>query len=204
MPPTKIQELSAEIDACRVCAVLTPKFVKPPSMNRGGKAKLMIIGQGPGNQEVTVGKPFAGPSGKALDKWLIAMGESAEAPRKHTYLTSAIKCVGDDASYIKMVANCRHFLVAQIIAVKPFAIITLGAKAFYGLGISSISYNQSLCKVFHTSDLSLINEWGFHTLFLPLPHPSGLNRWHNTPGNKDKLNKALATFKEIVNGDGNE
>src|SRR5881227_1923471 len=50
-------------------------------------AKVMFVGEQPGDQEDLAGKPFVGPAGRLLDK---AMAE-AGIDRKHTYVTNAVK-----------------------------------------------------------------------------------------------------------------
>src|SRR5690349_14022824 len=51
------------------------------------KARLMLIGECPGEQEDREGRPFVGPAGKLLDKAL----EQAGLDRKEAYITNAVK-----------------------------------------------------------------------------------------------------------------
>src|ERR1051325_957428 len=89
---TSLDELHAQIDQCRVCGDFV-KLRKPLGLKRGGIARVMIVGEGPGRSELKHGRAFAGGSGKTLDAWLIGAGAKATAPRKDIYVTSIIKCV---------------------------------------------------------------------------------------------------------------
>jgi DNA polymerase len=51
------------------------------------KVAIMMIGEQPGNQEDTEGRPFVGPAGKLLDKCL----EEAEIDRRKVYVTNTVK-----------------------------------------------------------------------------------------------------------------
>jgi DNA polymerase len=96
------------------------------------EAKLMIIGEGPGQQEDASGIPFVGRAGQLLDKIL----ESAGIDRKsETYICNIVKCrppnnrvpTADEA------AACRPYLEAQIDFVKPKLILLAGATAVQGV-----------------------------------------------------------------------
>jgi len=52
-------------------------------------ARLMVIGEGPGADEDTTGKPFVGRAGKYLDAWLSAINLSRT---ENTYITNIVKC----------------------------------------------------------------------------------------------------------------
>ncbi len=97
-------------------------------------AKLMIVGEQPGDQEDLQGKPFIGPAGQVLNLQL----QRANLQREKIYLTNAVKHfkfqrVGklrkhSKASGTEMHA-CRPWLEAEISFVKPKVIIALGLTA---------------------------------------------------------------------------
>ena len=92
------------------------------------KAKLMIIGEGPGQKEDETGLPFVGRAGQLLDKILA----SVEIDRqKDTYICNVVKCrppqnrVPEKAE----AAACRPYLEAQITFIKPQIILLAGSTA---------------------------------------------------------------------------
>jgi DNA polymerase len=98
------------------------------------KARVMFVGEQPGDQEDRQGQPFVGPAGALLDKAL----EEAGIPRDEVYVTNAVKHFSWEprgkrrihkkprASEIKA---CRPWLEAELRAVKPVVLVCLGATA---------------------------------------------------------------------------
>src|SRR3984893_9052846 len=95
-------------------------------------AKIMFVGEQPGDQEDLEGRPFVGPAGKLLDKAL----EEAGIERKKVYVTNAVKHFkweprGKRRIHKKPnaaeIAACRPWLDAEIAALRPKIIVCLGA-----------------------------------------------------------------------------
>jgi uracil-DNA glycosylase family protein len=104
----------------------------------GARAKLMFVGEQPGDYEDQTGKPFVGPAGRLLDQVLEELGIS----RKDAYVTNAVKhfkWVREGKRRIHKkpngaeIAACRPWLNAEIAAVKPKVIVCLGATAAQAL-----------------------------------------------------------------------
>jgi len=102
------------------------------------KAELMLVGEQPGDQEDLTGHPFVGPAGKLLDRAL----EAAGIDRAAVYVTNVVKHFkweprGKRRIHQKPnaaeIAACRPWLDAEIQAVKPRAIVCLGATAAQAL-----------------------------------------------------------------------
>ena len=98
------------------------------------KARVMLVGEQPGNDEDLAGAPFVGPAGRELDRGL----ESAGIDRDTVYVTNAVKHFkweprGKQRIHQKPtareIAACRVWLEAEIEAVRPTAIVCLGATA---------------------------------------------------------------------------
>jgi DNA polymerase len=92
------------------------------------QAKLMIIGEGPGQQEDETGIPFVGRAGQLLSKIL----ESANIDRQsETYICNVVKCrpPGNRVPTPDEAAACRPYLEAQIEFIKPKLILLAGATA---------------------------------------------------------------------------
>ena len=96
--------------------------------NGPSPCNIMIIGEGPGQQEDLHGKPFIGRSGKLLTSLL----ESAEINREtDTFITNIVKCRPPEnrTPLSKEINACKHLLIHQIQLVKPKILILLGAPA---------------------------------------------------------------------------
>jgi uracil-DNA glycosylase len=104
------------------------------------KAKLMLVGEQPGDREDVEGEPFVGPAGGMLARAL----QSAEIDRGEVYLTNAVKHFKWRARGKRRlhqtprageVEACKPWLEAELDAVRPVALLALGAtaaKALYG------------------------------------------------------------------------
>ncbi len=98
------------------------------------RARLVLVGEQPGDQEDRAGHPFVGPSGRLLDRALAEAG----IDRKQAYITNAVKHFKWEASGKRRVgkkpsageiAACRPWLKAEMAAVAPEVIVCLGGTA---------------------------------------------------------------------------
>ncbi|HTF37021.1 MAG TPA: UdgX family uracil-DNA binding protein [Blastocatellia bacterium] len=98
------------------------------------RAKVLFIGEQPGNDEDLQGRPFVGPAGRLLDQAL----EETGIDRRQTYVTNVVKHFkweprGKRRIHKKPnsteIQACRPWLEAEIAAVKPRVIVCLGATA---------------------------------------------------------------------------
>jgi uracil-DNA glycosylase family 4 len=100
-------------------------------------AKLMFIGEGPGEEEDLKGEPFVGRAGHLLTKMIIAMGLT----REQVYIANVVKCrpdmplgaPGNRKPTKQEMETCVPYLRAQIEVIKPAAMVALGATAIEGL-----------------------------------------------------------------------
>jgi DNA polymerase len=97
-------------------------------------ARLLFVGEQPGDQEDLEGRPFVGPAGQVLDEALAAVGIA----REEVYLTNAVKHFKFEPRGKRRIhrtptlgeaAACRPWLEAEIAAIRPELIICLGATA---------------------------------------------------------------------------
>lgn len=95
---------------------------------------LMLIGEGPGEQEDLSGRPFVGRAGQLLDKAL----DEAGIGRRRVYIANTVKCRAADWSTGKPVNRapteeealaCRKWLVPQIGLIAPKVILCVGAPS---------------------------------------------------------------------------
>ncbi len=135
----RIANAAALVERCRKCEIGS---LRRNSVYGEGDpcAALMVIGEGPGETEDKLGRPFVGRAGELLDKMLLAIG----LPREEVFICNTVKCrpTLDDGVRLRNraplpdeMANCRPYLDEQIDIVAPKAILCLGApsaKSFLG------------------------------------------------------------------------
>jgi DNA polymerase len=102
------------------------------------KARVMLVGEQPGNEEDRQGHPFVGPAGRILERAL----SDAGIPRDTVYVTNAVKHFkfeerGKRRIHKKPnaaeVSACLPWLAAEMLAVKPEIVVCLGATAAQAL-----------------------------------------------------------------------
>jgi uracil-DNA glycosylase len=91
------------------------------------RAELMFVGEGPGADEDAQGEPFVGRAGQLLNNMIKAMG----LKREDVYIANVVKCrpPGNRTPERDECETCSPFLMRQISAIKPKAIVALGAVA---------------------------------------------------------------------------
>jgi uracil-DNA glycosylase family 4 len=91
------------------------------------RAELMFIGEAPGADEDQQGEPFVGRAGQLLNNMIKAMG----LKREDVYIANIIKCrpPGNRTPERDECETCSPFLMRQIAAIRPKAIVALGAVA---------------------------------------------------------------------------
>jgi DNA polymerase len=130
---TSLRALESAAHGCRGCDLY--KTATQVVFGAGPKtARVIFIGEQPGDQEDRQGEPFVGPAGALLDKALAQVG----IPRTQVYITNAVKHFKWEprgkrrihkkprASEIKA---CRPWLEAELQAIKPTVVVCLGASA---------------------------------------------------------------------------
>jgi uracil-DNA glycosylase len=97
-------------------------------------ARVVMVGEQPGNDEDLQGRPFVGPAGKLLDRCLAEAG----IDREQVYVTNAVKHFKWEPSgkrrlhkkpNAREIAACRPWLEAELEVLKPDVIVALGATA---------------------------------------------------------------------------
>jgi uracil-DNA glycosylase len=91
------------------------------------ETRLMIIGEGPGEEEDRQGKPFVGRAGQLLTKML----ESVGITRDEVYICNIVKCrpPGNRNPEPEEIAACAPYLAGQLAAIQPGVICALGTFA---------------------------------------------------------------------------
>jgi uracil-DNA glycosylase len=191
-----LARLQAEIGACRACE--TAGYLacaRPLARTRGPiGARLMIVGQAPGRLTIERGIMFGGPSGEALERWLLQAGFAPGALRREVYLSALTRCdpgrgasgKGDRKPSAAEVALCRPWLERELALVRPRAILLVGGMAIEA-AIGRATLSDVVGSVVEREGVSLF----------PLPHPSGVSRWLNVPAHQALLRRGLARLSEL-------
>ena len=122
-PVDSWEELKRECAGCRGCSLCERRHNLVFGVGNES-AELMLIGEGPGEQEDLKGVPFVGPAGKLLDDMLAMI----DLDRTKVYIANIVKCRppgNRDPLGIEQDA-CRGWLDRQIALVKPKIIVCLG------------------------------------------------------------------------------
>ena len=150
---TSVRALRAAAPGCRGCDLY--KTATQVVFGAGPvKARVIMVGEQPGDQEDRQGVPFVGPAGAMLDKAL----EDAGIPRSEVYLTNAVKHFKWETRgkrrihkkpRISEIKACRPWLEAELRAVKPRILVCLGATAAQSVMGSQFKLMQSRGKLLH-------------------------------------------------------
>ena len=140
LPPRRtLPSLRAAAARCRGCD-LWARATQTVFGEGASRARLMLIGEQPGDKEDLAGHPFVGPAGRILDEALSAAG----IEKSEVYITNAVKHfnwapdprgkrrIHKKPRYSEIQA-CRPWLDAEISVTRPQVIICLGATAAQAL-----------------------------------------------------------------------
>ena len=162
-------------------------------------AKLMIIGEGPGENEDLQGLPFVGRAGKLLDKIFESVGLNR---KEHLYICNIVKCrPPDNRAPLPEEANaCMEYLEAQIKYVNPKIIVLAGAVAVKGiLKMKEVKITKMRGQWIDggtTGQLPLLEG----RKLMPILHPSYLLRheWNKAPDSpKAMMWKDIQEIKRV-------
>ena len=132
-----LEELAQKAKHCKNCDLWRTGTQTVFGQGRA-RAKIMMIGEQPGNEEDLQGKPFVGPAGRLLDKLLLEAG----IDRKKVYVTNAVKHFKweprgkrriHEKPNAQEIAACRPWLDSELAVVQPAVVICLGATAAQAL-----------------------------------------------------------------------
>ncbi|MDV4183097.1 UdgX family uracil-DNA binding protein [Rhizobium brockwellii] len=129
--------LRRQADACERCDLY--KYATQTVFGEGPSvARVVLVGEQPGDQEDTAGKPFVGPAGRLLDECL----QKAGVDRSLCYVTNAVKHFkferrGKRRLHAKPnageIQRCAWWLGGELALLRPDLIVALGATALYSL-----------------------------------------------------------------------
>ena len=128
-----LDELRQAEAACRRCPLYRDATQVVPGEGAIG-ARLLLVGEQPGDREDLTGKPFVGPAGRILDR---ALGDAGIA-REQVFVTNAVKHFKHEKRGKRRlhkrpnadeIERCRWWLDLELELVKPATVIAMGATA---------------------------------------------------------------------------
>ena len=183
-----LEEIAQEVAACTACILYKSRTRTVPGEGPEN-AEIMFIGEGPGYHEDQQGRPFVGPSGRLLEKWLALIGLT----REQVYIANVIKCrpPNNRDPLPSEVETCRHFLERQIDLVGPRLIATLGRysmeRYFLGAKISQVHGRA---------------RRDGNRVYIPLYHPAyvlrNMNAGPAAEADMKKIPRLLARLYEVL------
>ena len=120
--------LLADSSTCTRCGLCSTRHNVVFGTGCKDRPVVMVIGEGPGENEDLQGLPFVGKAGVYLDKWLAAISLSRDT---NVYITNTVKCrpPQNRDPYPDEKSACNAYLRRQIQLVNPQAILCLGKPA---------------------------------------------------------------------------
>lgn len=135
-----LEDIRKELVSCRGCPLCSGRRTVVFGVGNP-RARLMFVGEGPGEEEDRQGEPFVGAAGRRLNQWIARLGIA----REDVYIANIVKCrpPGNRAPLPEEAASCLPYLKRQIRAIRPEAICTLGAVALQYL----LGTNEKITRV---------------------------------------------------------
>jgi uracil-DNA glycosylase len=155
-------------------------------------ARVMFVGEQPGDKEDLAGKPFVGPAGALLDKALVEAG----IDRKQVYVTNAVKHFkweprGKRRIHKKPnsleIAACRPWLDSEIEVVGPDVVVCLGATAAQALLGRAFKVTQRRGEV--------IEQDGQR--FVATVHPSSILRAPDEETRHEEMKRFIEDLRKV-------
>jgi uracil-DNA glycosylase family protein len=154
--PEILPDIVNAVAVCRRCDLWRNATQGVPGEG-SSVARLMLVGEQPGDREDLTGRPFVGPAGRVLEQALVAAGLS----RDEVYLTNAVKHFRHERRGKRRihqtpnrseVSACRWWLDAERRIVRPRAIVALGATAALAVFGRPVRIGTSRTQVFQVDD----------------------------------------------------
>ncbi len=158
-----LQALAEQIKVCDKCDLCEGRTNSVPGSG-SDSADILFIGEGPGKDEDLQGLPFVGAAGRILTQMIESIGMT----RDDVFIANVVKCrpPGNRDPLPDEIKKCWSYLEAQIKAIKPKLIATLGrhsmGRFMPGLKISEVHGDPKRAK----------GIWQEKQVFLPLYHPA--------------------------------
>jgi len=160
-----MSEISKSVSECKACPLYEKRKNAVPGEG-ALDADIMFIGEGPGREEDSTGRPFVGAAGRTLDKLLAIIG----LKRREVYIGNIVKCrpPNNRIPSSKEVEACLPYLYGQIAIIQPIIIVTLGNTPLNTLVSPELTIGAVHGKMISKDDFD----------FFPMYHPAAA-LYHN-------------------------
>ena len=181
--PNELEELEKICKNCTLCD-LSKTRTNVVFGEGNPNAKLMFIGEGPGEMEDKTGRPFVGRAGKLLTKIINTV---LELERSDVYIANIVKCrpPNNRVPTIEEAQTCKPYLIKQIEIINPEILVCLGKTAFMYLLDSDMPISKVRGQIFEYKGKKVI----------PTYHPSFLLR---NPSAKKESYKDFLLIKSML------
>ncbi|MBJ9665628.1 UdgX family uracil-DNA binding protein [Burkholderia gladioli] len=193
-----VREQASSLDACRRCD-LWRNATQAVGSAGPRSARIMLIGEQPGDQEDLSGQPFVGPAGQLLDLAI----ERAGLLRDQVYLTNAVKHFKWEprgkrrlhkTPMQREIEACHHWLEHELDTVRPAVIVALGATA-----LTALLRRKTKLRDYVNAPFEIDGGWAIATY-----HPSfALRQQDDNSRDKvlDDMTRALVLAREMADAD---
>lgn len=187
-----LQRAAAHCRGCDLYAKATQTvFGEGPA-----SARVMLIGEQPGDREDLAGRPFVGPAGRVLDEAL----DQAGIDRDDVYLTNVVKhfrwegaARGKRRIHKKPraweIQACRPWLDAELAVVRPDVVVCLGASAAQALLGRDFSVSRQRGELVKST---------LATHVMATVHPSSILRAPNSDTRHSEMRRFIADLKKVA------
>jgi DNA polymerase len=185
--------MRSAVQCCRACDLW--EDATQAVMGEGTRhARLMLVGEQPGDREDIEGHPFVGPAGRVLDRGI----ERAGISRDEVYVTNVVKHFRYKARGKRrihqrpdrwQVTACLPWLRSEIEMVRPSALVLLGATAAQALLGSQVRIGRDRGKPMQSELAELV---------LVTTHPSSILRSREDPERAVAMDEFVADLKSVA------
>lgn len=198
----EVRAFNARVRACRRChqaGFLDERESVPIARDPDPGAprpRILLVGQAPGLKGSNAVPPFAGASGDRLRTWFELGGIPRDEFYRKIHFGAVTRCYpgrtpgarGDRLPTPAERALCRPWLDGVVSLLEPEIILLLGLLAIRTM----LGPVPSLASV--VGEGRVVDG----VRYLPLPHPSGVSRWHNDPPNVAAVGRAMVQLRTWV------
>lgn len=159
-----LESIERKIKACKNCPLSNTRTNAVPGEGVENPF-VLVVGEGPGEDEDLSGRPFVGKAGQLLDKMLAAISLDRKC---NCYIANIVKCrpPKNRTPMPQEADSCSGFLQAQIHILKPKAILAMGRTAVQNLMKTEQGINSLRGKILDFNGIPLLATY----------HPSALLR----------------------------
>ena len=175
MPLLDWPQLERQVADCQRCRLCETRI--QTVFGRGNpKARWLLIGEAPGEQEDRQGLPFVGKAGQLLDNMLAATGLDRE---QDVYIANVLKCrpPGNRNPAPDEIAACHGYLQQQIRHIQPTLILALGRFAAQTLLQTEESIGRLRGRVHRYQDVPMVVS--YHPAYLLRNQPDKAKAWQD-------------------------